>query len=260
MIDTTKLNGDDSAKLLLQTTMNAPTKDDNEDDMPASMSFANLRDSIKVSSNSSIETASLSSDSSIDASDGSHSRLEDVRGISVDNDADNVIVDDQLPPPPPPPPMRQSRLSWGTVQIREYNRTVGDHPEVAYGPPLSLAWDYNQHDPTALDVYEENRKPKKRFLRMTSLTRRNLLHNEFQIPEEDLLEAEKQAQKNQKKRQQSNRQGSFSARAEDRLQSAKRKIIRRFSKEVIFGAMAAASGPFMGMNGMSMAGGPMQVE
>jgi hypothetical protein len=143
------------------------------------------------------------------------------------------------------------RLTWGTVQIREYNRTIGDHPDVTYGPPLSLDWEYNQHEHVTLDVYEQERSARqRRILRLSSLTRRNLLANEFLIDREELERAEKLVAKMQKQRAQSNRQGTYTAQMQDKLKQCTRKLARFFSnREVVFAALSAASGPsFTGMN------------
>ena len=55
---------------------------------------------------------------------------------------------------------RQSRVSFAHVNIREYERVLGDNPSVTSGPPLSIGW---RHSTTlltmSLDDYESGKGP-----------------------------------------------------------------------------------------------------
>lgn len=226
-----------------------------------------------LASNASLESldtqTTISSSSSSSCCYDSEDDSEDTARLEDDNDVENSQLllqqeQQQQSLSNQQKKKKKKQLSWGTVQIREYSRTIGDHPDVSYGPPLSLDWQYNQHEDISLDSHEQSRivdgnGKKKRFIRMSSLTRRNLLANEFLIPHADLRRAELVVEKVQRRRAQSNRQGTFSAKLEDGLQSFRRQLGRRFSvsREVVFAAMSASSGPFSssftGMNGMTMA-------
>ena len=43
------------------------------------------------------------------------------------------------------------------VQIREYQRILGDHPCVSSGPPISLGWEVETDELFSLDMYEQRR-------------------------------------------------------------------------------------------------------
>lgn len=58
--------------------------------------------------------------------------------------------------------------SFSTIEIREYDVTLGDNPGGRSGPPLSLDWKYNKHLTQVVDVdrYEETRPPRRSRIEM----------------------------------------------------------------------------------------------
>jgi hypothetical protein len=48
-------------------------------------------------------------------------------------------------------------VSFGNMQIREYNVALSDHPSCSYGPPIQLSWDYREKEIVPLAQYEEDR-------------------------------------------------------------------------------------------------------
>lgn len=54
--------------------------------------------------------------------------------------------------------LRRSTITFGQVNIREYERVLGDNPSVTSGPPLSIGWRYS---PSILNIsiddYEKNK-------------------------------------------------------------------------------------------------------
>jgi hypothetical protein len=119
-----------------------------------------------------------------------------------DNDNDNVSV------------KQKKIVSFGSVYIRQYERIVGDHPETKVGVPVSIGWKYydskeQYSSPISIYEYDEYRVSKGRgkyLLKMSSITRRNMLLNVFDIPEQELARAEKETKKIKKQRNRSNRQ------------------------------------------------------
>ena len=53
--------------------------------------------------------------------------------------------------------------SFSTIEIREYNLTLGDNPGGLRGPPVSLDWDHNKHltQTVKIEVYEDTRGPRR---------------------------------------------------------------------------------------------------
>lgn len=133
-------------------------------------------------------------------------------------------------------------VTFGDIEVREYRRIVGDHPDVKVGPPISIGWDFYENEPKSLDEFEEARPQRRKNLRLSSITRKNLLHNVFQIPEEEIRQAEKEVQKIQRQRDHSNKQGKASEAVEGAFLSARRKFTRTFSRETLYNGFAAVSG------------------
>jgi hypothetical protein len=52
-------------------------------------------------------------------------------------------------------------VSFSSLEIREYNIALSDHPSCSYGPPIQLGWDYRAKKPVEVEDYEENRKPRR---------------------------------------------------------------------------------------------------
>lgn len=126
--------------------------------------------------------------------------------------------------------VKKSRVSFTTIEVREYERVVGDHPDTKVGPPMSIGWAFNQKEAINLDRYEANRV-KKGTRRMSSITRKNILRNVFEIPEEEIRMAEKEVQRIYSKRSKTNSQGKVAEKVEETVQSFGRKMKRTFSKE-----------------------------
>ena len=92
---------------------------------------------------------------------------------------------------------RRSSVVFDSIQVREYEQTLGDNPSVSYGPPITLDWKYEENDPMPLDDYEHYRAPRRslRQLCMNYYTRRNLLMWSFGYTEAELDKATKQMEK-----------------------------------------------------------------
>jgi len=56
-----------------------------------------------------------------------------------------------------------SKISFSTLEIREYNITLGDNPGGSEGPPISLDWEYNKGRTQVLTLedYERKRAPRR---------------------------------------------------------------------------------------------------
>ena len=129
-----------------------------------------------------------------------------------------------------PPPKRGS-VSFKAIKIREYDQTVGDHPSVSYGPPISLDWNYSEKDEVDLDSYEELRGGRRslREMQMNYYARKNTLMWKFGHTEEDIKSASKDANKSQRQRAITKALLPVS-KVEEVMQSAKRKMKRAVRK------------------------------
>lgn len=125
---------------------------------------------------------------------------------------------------------KTTKVGFSSIEIREYERIVGDHPDTKVGPPMSLGWAFYENDAISLDKYEASHK-KKGIRRMSSITRKNILKNVFGIPEEEIRNAEKEVQKILKNRQKTSTQGKAGEKVEAVAQSFGRKLKRTFSSD-----------------------------
>mmetsp|Transcript_5510 Transcript_5510/g.7240 ORF Transcript_5510/g.7240 Transcript_5510/m.7240 type:complete len:185 (+) Transcript_5510:148-702(+) len=152
---------------------------------------------------------------------------------SEDESLKRTFVQDTIP----------SKLTWGSVQIREYNRMVGDHPGTFIGPPITFGWEYREKEPIDLSEYEETRVERKTYLRLSSITRKNMLKNIFGIDEKEIAASEKEIQRIRKQRESTLKQGKLSK----SMEGAARKIRRRFSREKFAKALTAVTGGLAGI-------------
>lgn len=99
--------------------------------------------------------------------------------------------------------LRSTRLRWSTLTIREYPRVLGDNITVM-GPPISLAWTYQDERVFPLEEYEklmvDNRRTQSE-LKMPSAFRDQIL-KESGYSRHDIQEAIKKSNiaRNQRKR------------------------------------------------------------
>jgi hypothetical protein len=97
-------------------------------------------------------------------------------------------------------------VSLVSVEVREYDRTIGDNPSCRSGPPLSLDWSYSKkyEQPKALDEYELEREPERvqhlDSLRVNKYRRRNLLSFNWGHSEEEMKSARQETKKLQRQR------------------------------------------------------------
>lgn len=81
------------------------------------------------------------------------------------------------------------KVSFSHVQLREYNRQVGDNPTVSSGCPLAIGWKFNKRGKLDIDTYEADRdKDPVPCERLSSKQREKLLsevggHSQRQIME-----------------------------------------------------------------------------
>ena len=97
-------------------------------------------------------------------------------------------------------------VSFVSVDVREYDRTIGDNPSCRSGPPLSLDWSYSKkyEQPKALDEYELEREPERvqhiDGLLVNNYRRRNLLSFNRGHSEGEMKSARQETKKLQRQR------------------------------------------------------------
>lgn len=124
-----------------------------------------------------------------------------------------------------------SRVQFSTVSIRQYARTISDHPD-ARGVPIGIDWEFWPESPMSLDEYEAQKlhvlgnntnnnnnneinayNPEAaetvagRSLRLSSMTREHILKYEWGYTSAEMFTAEQYARKAWRLRQQSARKG-----------------------------------------------------
>jgi hypothetical protein len=123
---------------------------------------------------------------------------------------------------------KKRSVSFTSVSIRSYEQTMGDNPSVSYGPPISLDWDYEQHDALDIDEFESERVFVRRSMRQLAMNyyrRKALLTRDYGFTEEELMKAKKDADKTKMKRFVTNYFLPV-MKVEDALESAGRKAKR----------------------------------
>ena len=126
-----------------------------------------------------------------------------------------------------------SQVSFKTVEVREYDRTMGDNPSCMSGPPISLDWSYSKESEICIDEHEKvknmRRRKNKNLIRLGKATRVNMLQNHLGYSEDEIKAATKEKKDIQRARSVTNLTSSF-WRVEDVAQSATRKLKRVLKK------------------------------
>jgi hypothetical protein len=87
-------------------------------------------------------------------------------------------------------------VRFKAIEIREYERIVGDNPSCSKGPPISIGWGYVTHTHCTLNDYEHlvrgRRRTKKEF-HLGADRRTHLLVHEWKCSEEEIRKARREA-------------------------------------------------------------------
>lgn len=87
-------------------------------------------------------------------------------------------------------------VEFDKIEIREYERVVGDNPSCSKGPPVSIGWAYMEATKYAVNDYENLIKPPRRSKKEFHLapdTRTQLLTKEWECSQEDIQKARREA-------------------------------------------------------------------
>jgi len=96
----------------------------------------------------------------------------------------------------------KKNVRFSTIEIRLFDRTIGDNPSCSDGVPITLDWNYTMLPAKDLQEYEENRIPKrnKNHLALTKITRKNQMHRHFGYSYKEIEKASKKIEKVKKQR------------------------------------------------------------
>ena len=197
-----------------QNTSDAQSTSSSSSTMSAEEALSMMDDEIHsctdISSTTSTDS-SITSIDSLDASTGSADSSEEVKTKS-----------------------NKPRVKFGDIEIRRYNRTLGDNPACQDGPPITLDWSYSKEmTQTSIDAYEANRFPRRtrRQLVMTTTTRRNMMAFHFGYSMNDINLASKSILKIKKQRKETKRLTPAVERRQEMKENITRKVKRTLSRE-----------------------------
>lgn len=160
--------------------------------------------------------------------------------ILINESEGSLLVENEIAPS-----VRRREVRFGSIERREYNRMVGDHPDVRVGPPITFSWEFGELPTITIEDFEKERANRsiKGLRKMSSITRKNMLRNVFEVSEEEILAAEKEVQKIRKQREHSSKQSSTSAVVESSLRRAGRKVRQSLGK-ALFAMAALPASPY----------------
>jgi hypothetical protein len=146
----------------------------------------------------------------------------------------------------------RNRVTFHLVHVREYDRVVGDHPEVKVGPPIALGWNYVTQSPVMVEAYDIERELNSNSShgssaagkpdRLTSIARKNMLF-EYGYTETDFRRAEQDGKIIQEQRSMTKAEGKKAvdgATKTDDDRTKLQRVGRSFRKNFMSSLSAAA--------------------
>jgi len=132
--------------------------------------------------------------------------------------------------------LNQSRnnVSFSSLEIKEFNMTLGNHPSATSGPPVMIDWDSEASKRVVgLDEYERDRSPRRqrRQLKLSYRDRKGILEQQRGFSTQEVNEAWAEALKIRQQRHETLRRGLVLMTVDDVVESAQRKY-RRLAEAV----------------------------
>jgi len=120
-------------------------------------------------------------------------------------------------------------ISFGKIQIRQYERIPGDNPSICFGVPLTIGWAFNEEGvPISVEEYESQRssEPKKRDEMYVSLRERErILTEDWGINRSAVRAAERSVSLASKQRRETSARLHLEP-AQEAIESARKKFDR----------------------------------
>jgi len=121
---------------------------------------------------------------------------------------------------------KRREVSFHAIHIRHHEMILGDNPACSIGPPIELAWEYQNEEKHDLDIYEVERRPRRKLRHLVlSYYRRKDILLQAGYSENDMKSVERQIGKLKRQRKTT---GFFLPiqKMEEVVQSAGRKVRR----------------------------------
>lgn len=88
------------------------------------------------------------------------------------------------------PSSEGKKVHFGSLEMRNYEVVLGDHPDCSSGPPISLGWAYAESNPISVERYEEIKPSSSRRsmdqLELNYFVRKRMLRRESLVSDEDM--------------------------------------------------------------------------
>ena len=119
-------------------------------------------------------------------------------------------------------------VSFSSLEINEFNVTLGNHPSASSGPPVMLDKDAVDKRVVDLDEYERGRSPRRqrKQLKLSYRDRKSLLEQQRGFTTQEVNEAWAEALKIRQQRHETLRRGLVLMTIDDVVESAQRKCRR----------------------------------
>ena len=131
-----------------------------------------------------------------------------------------------------PQPRGENSVRFDRVEMREFDRTVGDNPSVSSGVPIGLDWNYNPN-PLVKDLedYETDRAPRrsKRELALGPSAREDMLLRDWGLTFRELNKTTIETDSIRKQRYKSAVQNPMLQKRDEILETTKRRVSRVFT-------------------------------
>eukprot|EP00529_Nitzschia_sp_RCC80_P032438 CAMPEP_0113468410 /NCGR_PEP_ID=MMETSP0014_2-20120614/15340_1 /TAXON_ID=2857 /ORGANISM="Nitzschia sp." /LENGTH=234 /DNA_ID=CAMNT_0000360797 /DNA_START=162 /DNA_END=866 /DNA_ORIENTATION=+ /assembly_acc=CAM_ASM_000159 len=155
-------------------------------------SDSNLSDG-ELTAETDIDVSSIgsSSDTDINDDDDDHHLGMDIDiGIDDENDdsADTTSTSTDT---------TTAGVSWGPVHVREYERVVSDAATPSFGVPVGIGWRSIELPPVSIEEWETDGRvrPRRQNLKLSSITRKNMMQTVWGYSEDELRKAEQENQR-----------------------------------------------------------------